>query len=265
MEVNIYQVDSFTDQVFKGNPAGVCITGHGLDEPMMLAIAAEMAVSETAFLALDSMRLRWFTPETEVRLCGHGTLAAAHILQQLGRYSRGDSIAFHTLSGVLTAELDENCIHITLPAPELNMRAEINPELIKLLGIAPQHIVDYAGFDIKQLIVIDSEALLTELKPDFSGMTKLAGRGVLVTAKATKVDVVSRYFAPWVGVNEDPVTGSAHCALAVYWAEKLNKTRLRAFQCSRRGGFVDVELLHNGAVKLSGQAVTVLQGKMTIA
>ena len=265
MDVNIYQVDAFTNEVFKGNPAGVCITQHGLDETMMLAIAAEMAVSETAFLALDSMRLRWFTPETEVRLCGHGTLATAHILQQLGRYNHGDSIAFHTLSGVLTAELDENCIHINLPAPELNMRAEINPELIKLLGIAPQHIVDYASFDNKQLIVIDSEALLTELKPDFSGMIKLAGRGVLVTAKAAKVDVVSRYFAPWVGVNEDPVTGSAHCALAVYWAEKLNKTRLRAFQCSRRGGFVDVELMQSGAVKLSGQAVTVLQGKMTIA
>ena len=265
MDVNIYQVDAFTNEVFKGNPAGVCITEHGLDEQMMLAIAAEMAVSETAFLALDSMQLRWFTPEVEVRLCGHGTLATAHILQQLGRYNHGDSIAFHTLSGVLTAELDENCIHINLPAPELNMRAEINPELIKLLGIAPQHIVDYASFDNKQLIVIDSEALLTELKPDFSGMIKLAGRGVLVTAKAAKVDVVSRYFAPWVGVNEDPVTGSAHCALAVYWAEKLNKTRLRAFQCSRRGGFVDVELMQSGAVKLSGQAVTVLQGKMTIA
>lgn len=265
MDVNIYQVDAFTNTVFKGNPAAVCITEQSLDESMMLAIAAEMAVSETAFLALDTMQLRWFTPEVEVRLCGHGTLATAHILKQLGHYNRGDSIAFHTLSGVLTAELDHYCIHIVLPAPELNMTTEMNPELIRLLGIAPEHIVDYASFDNKQLIVIDSEEQLMQLKPDFSGMAKLAGRGVLVTAKAATVDVVSRYFAPWVGVNEDPVTGSAHCALAMYWAEKLNKTRLQAFQCSRRGGFVDVELLQSGAVKLSGQAVTVLQGKMTIA
>ena len=265
MEVDIYQVDAFTNEVFKGNPAGVCITQHGLDETMMLAIAAEMAVSETAFLALDSMQLRWFTPEVEVKLCGHGTLATAHILQQLGHYHCGDRIAFHTLSGVLTAELDSQCIHLTLPAPELNMNAEINPELLRLLGIAPEHIVDYGSFDTKQLIVINSEALLMQLKPDFSGMAKLSGRGVLVTAKAAQVDVVSRYFAPWVGVNEDPVTGSAHCALALYWAEKLHKTRMTAFQCSRRGGFVDVELLNSGAVKLSGQAVTVLQGKMRVA
>ena len=237
MDVNIYQVDAFTNTVFKGNPAAVCITEQGLDESMMLAIAAEMAVSETAFLALDTMRLRWFTPEVEVRLCGHGTLATAHILQQLGRYNHGDSIAFHTLSGVLTAELDENCIHITLPAPELNMRAEINPELIKLLGIAPQHIVDYASFDNKQLIVIDSEEQLMQLKPDFSGMAKLAGRGVLVTAKAAKVDVVSRYFAPWVGVNEDPVTGSAHTSLAPLWAQRLGKNVL---SCEQGGWHVAV-------------------------
>ena len=271
MEVNVYQVDSFTSEVFKGNPAGVCITDSALNESQMYAIAAEMAVSETAFLAMDTMQLRWFTPEVEVKLCGHGTLAVAHILKQLDLYKTGDTIGFHTLSGLLTAELDNDEIHLTFPAPVLEFDAEINVELIERIGLHKSNILDYGIFDTKQFIVISDEALLYQLEPDFSSMAKLQGRGVLITAQKSQtneiegVDFISRYFAPWVGVNEDPVTGSAHCALSVYWSKALNKTKLKAYQASRRGGYVDVEQLDANTVKLSGKAVTVLQGQMRIA
>ncbi|GIU42548.1 PhzF family phenazine biosynthesis protein [Shewanella algidipiscicola] len=266
MEVNIYQVDSFTSEVFKGNPAGVCITEQSLDKSTMLAISAEMAVSETAFLALDTMQLRWFTPEVEVSLCGHGTLAVAHILKELGRNRTGDIIEFNTLSGILQAELDSDCIHLLFPAPRLDMATRVDPELIQFLGMAADSVIDYGTFDTKQLIVLDSEDELKRLAPNFGGLAKLQGRGVLVTAKSdSAVDFVSRYFAPWVGVNEDPVTGSAHCALCLYWSEKLHKSRMQGFQASSRGGHVDVELLASGLIKLSGQAVTVLKGQMKIA
>ncbi|MBD0785602.1 PhzF family phenazine biosynthesis protein [Vibrio sp. Y2-5] len=266
MELYVYQVDSFTSEVFKGNPAGVCITDTALDESTMFAIAAEMAVSETAFLVTDTMQLRWFTPEVEVKLCGHGTLAVAHVLQEQGLYQVGDRIEFNTLSGVLTAELGTEDIHLTFPAPELSMDVEIDEQLIERLGIPRPQVVDYGCFDSKQLIVINDEAHLHQLNPDFSGLLKLKGRGLVVTAKSKDdVDFVSRYFAPWVGVNEDPVTGSAHCALSVYWSTVLNKTKLKGYQASRRGGFVDVEQLDVNTVKLSGKAVTVLKGQMRIA
>lgn len=265
MELYVYQVDSFTSEVFKGNPAGVCITDTALEESTMFAIAAEMAVSETAFLATDTMQLRWFTPEVEVKLCGHGTLAVAHVLQEQGLYQVGDCIEFNTLSGVLIAELGAKEIHLSFPAPELAMDVKIDQQLIELLGISTSQIVDYGSFDSKQLIVVNDEALLHQLNPDFSGLVKLKGRGVVVTAKSIgDLDFVSRYFAPWVGVNEDPVTGSAHCALSVYWSKVLNKTKLKAYQASRRGGFVDVEQLDKKTVKLSGKAVTVLKGQMRI-
>ncbi len=265
MEINIYQVDSFTSQLFTGNPAAVCITDVGLDEATMLSIAAEMAVSETAFLALDSMQLRWFTPQVEVKLCGHGTLAVAHILKQQGRYNFGDTIEFHTLSGTLQAYINHETIELFFPAAELTLGAEIDLALIAGLGLAPSDILDYGLFDTKQLIVVSNEDLVRNLEPDFSRLLKLTGRGVVVTAKSdSDVDVISRYFAPWVGINEDPVTGSAHCALSVYWSKQLNCTKLKAYQASPRGGYVDVEQITSQQVKLSGQAVTVLEGKMRV-
>lgn len=266
MEVNIYQVDSFTSEVFKGNPAGVCITEQSLDKSTMLAISGEMAVSETAFLALDTMQLRWFTPEVEVNLCGHGTLAVAHILKEQGRNRTGDIIEFNTLSGVLQAELDSDCIHLSFPAPRLNMSRDMDPALIQLLGMTAESVIDSGTFDTKHIIVLDSEDSVKRLSPNFGRLAELQGRGVLVTAKSdSAVDFISRYFAPWVGVNEDPVTGSAHCALCLYWSEKLHKSRMQGFQASSRGGYVDVELLASGLIKLSGQAITVLKGQMKIA
>ncbi|GIB79146.1 MULTISPECIES: PhzF family phenazine biosynthesis protein [Vibrio] len=266
MEVSIFQVDSFTSEVFKGNPAGVCITETSLDEATMRAIAAEMAVSETAFLSLSTMQLRWFTPEIEVSLCGHGTLAVAHVLKEQGIYKTGDVLEFKTLSGILTAHLDENSIHLIFPTPMLDMQVSPNIDMLNCLGLAQSNLIAYGQFDNKQIIVIDNESLLNDLSPDFSGLSKLKGRGVLVTAKSDSgVDFVSRYFAPWVGVNEDPVTGSAHCALCVYWSKMLGKFQLKGYQASKRGGFVDVELLNPNQVKLSGQAVTSLSGRMKIA
>ncbi|HHX8453844.1 TPA: PhzF family phenazine biosynthesis protein [Vibrio diabolicus] len=266
MEVKIFQVDSFTSDVFKGNPAGVCITESNLDEEMMLAIAAEMSLSETAFLSLNTMQLRWFTPETEVALCGHGTLATAHVLREQGLYNTGDTIEFVTLSGVLTAQLDHDDIHLVFPAPILDMRASINTDLLHGLGLDVADVIAYGQFDNKQLIVINDESLIEQLEPDCSALLKQKGRGVVITAQSsTDADFVSRYFAPWVGVDEDPVTGSAHCALCVYWAKELGKAQLKGFQASKRSGVVYTELLNPECVKLSGSAVTMLRGDMRIA
>ncbi|EPT9252787.1 PhzF family phenazine biosynthesis protein [Vibrio alginolyticus] len=266
MEVEIFQVDSFTSEVFKGNPAGVCITESSLDEETMLAIAAEMSLSETAFLSLSTMQLRWFTPRTEVALCGHGTLATAHVLKEQGLYNTGDTIEFATLSGVLTAQLDHEEIHLVFPAPTLDMRASINKDLLHGLGLDAANVVAYGQFDNKQLVVINDEFVLEQLDPDFGALLKQKGRGVVITAQSsTDADFVSRYFAPWVGVNEDPVTGSAHCALCVYWAKELNKKQLKGFQASKRSGVVHTELLSTEHVKLSGNAVTILRGYMRIA
>ncbi len=266
MNVDIYQVDSFTSEIFKGNPAGVCITEKRLSDSIMLKISKEMAVSETAFLSLDSMQLRWFTPKVEVNLCGHGTLATAHVLKEIGLYTVGDIIKFNTLSGVLKAELAASCIHLFFPAPILNMHAEADIERLHSLGIAENNVIDYGIFNSKQIIVLDNENILNELSPDYTRLCKFEGRGVLVTAKSSlSVDFASRYFAPWVGVNEDLVTGSAHCALCVYWSMKLNKMKLRGFQSSRRGGLVDVEKLNSNFIKLSGKAIIVLRGQMKIA
>ncbi|MBE3662198.1 phenazine biosynthesis protein PhzF [Vibrio navarrensis] len=265
MEVDIYQVDAFTSELFKGNPAGVCITAQALDESLMLAIAREMAVSETAFLSLDTMNLRWFTPEIEVRLCGHGTLATAHILKEQGQYAQGETIEFHTLSGILTAELDRDAIHLSLPTPMLEMGTELRDDFLEALGIDASEVLDFATFDSKQLLILDEASKVTELTPDFSRLLTLKGRGIVVSARADDdIDFISRYFAPWVGVNEDPVTGSAHCALGVYWSRKLAKTRMKAYQASPRGGLVDVELIDPEMVRLSGQAVTTLRGRMMV-
>ncbi|WP_299005115.1 PhzF family phenazine biosynthesis protein [uncultured Shewanella sp.] len=279
MELDIYQVDAFTFERFKGNPAGVCITEKGLDERLMLAIAAEMAVSETAFLSLSDFSLRWFTPQVEVSLCGHGTLSVAHILQETGRLAVGDEMGFNTLSGTLSVIAQHNRIAMAFPSPSLDFSVHINEVLFVYLGIQPQQVVSYCGFDGKWLIEVIDESIVLALAPNFEQLKQLPGRGVVVTAKRTTAkndaviahhsvdkgaDFISRYFAPWVGVNEDPVTGSAHCALAVYWQKKLNKTCLKGYQASQRGGFVDMEVLANEQVTLMGQAVTTLKGKIIL-
>ncbi len=266
MELEIYQVDSFTTEVFKGNPAGVCITTNRLGESLMLSIAEEMAVSETAFLSLSDMTLRWFTPKSEVTLCGHGTLAVAHVLKERGQVKPGDSVKFETLSGTLTALINESTVELDFPSPLIESGIPLPPDLLDHLGLEPSKVAFIGRFDTKSFIEVDSEETLLNLKPNFEAMKQMHGRGVLVTTRSdsSELDFVSRYFAPWVGVNEDPVTGSAHCALTVYWSERLGKLKLKGYQASERGGYVATELLSNGRTKLIGSAVTVFNGVMQI-
>ncbi|WP_341663452.1 PhzF family phenazine biosynthesis protein [Vibrio sp.] len=266
MELDIYQVDSFTSETFKGNPSGVCITQKPLSEDLMLSIAKEMAVSETAFLSMEEMNLRWFTPEVEVKLCGHGTLAVAHILKQQGKLTTGHEATFHTLSGELTVNALHHGYELDFPSPTLAYNAELSDKKRMALGLSEQQIVSVCDFENKQLIEVIDENAVVNLTPDFSSLVTEAGRGIIVTSHVSNqnYEIVSRYFAPWVGVNEDPVTGSAHCALSAYWSEKLDKDKLTAHQASVRGGYVHMQQLKNDRVKLTGQAVTSLKGTLFV-
>jgi PhzF family phenazine biosynthesis protein len=254
----IYQVDSFTDQPFAGNPAGVCLLPAPAPAAWMQNIAREMNLSETAFLVrqTDGFELRWFTPAAEVRLCGHATLASAHILWQVGVLAPGEQARFHTLSGLLTAMQHADWIEMDFPARPAK---PVQPPagLAEALGAK----FDYIGRDADDYLVeLESEAAVRALKPDITALGKLPVRGTIVTARATdtRFDFVSRFFAPAVGVSEDPVTGSAHCCLTPYWADKLGKTEMLAYQASARGGIVRV-CLAGERVLLSGQAVTVMK------
>lgn len=266
MDIEIYQVDAFTNEIFKGNPAGVCITKETLSEDLMLSIAAEMAVSETAFLSLNNMVLKWFTPQSEVKLCGHGTLSVAHILKEKKLFNVNDTVTFNTLSGALTALIKSLTIELDFPAPILDLNITPSTELLASLGIEATHVIAYGIFDSKIFIEVDNEEIVLNLTPNFDRLKKIDGRGVLITALTQRddLDFISRFFAPWVGVNEDPVTGSAHCALTLYWSEKLNKVKLNGYQASVRGGYVSTELLPNKRIKLIGSAITTMRGTMQL-
>ena len=261
MTQTIFQVDAFTSQPFAGNPAGVCILPQLAEEAWMQAIAREMNLSETAFLTrqADGFDLRWFTPAAEVRLCGHATLASAHILWQTGILHSGEQARFHTLSGLLTAGQRGEWIEMDFPVRR-SQPVEPPAGLTEALDVTPM----YVGRDVDDYLVeVENEAVVRELKPDFSRLGKLSVRGVIVTARSLdpKFDFVSRFFAPAVGINEDPVTGSAHCCLTPFWAERLGKTEMVAYQASARGGVVRVKLAGE-RVLLSGQAVTVMRGEL---
>jgi PhzF family phenazine biosynthesis protein len=265
VELAIYQVDAFSHGPFSGNPAAVCITPDALDAAIMQKIAAEMAVSETAFLTLSNHQLRWFTPLAEVDLCGHATLATAHILRQTGQLNVGEHIEFNTLSGPLTATVREDAIELDFPLAQPDMRHVPDPRLLSALGLQESEIVACGKFGAKEMMVVEDALRVEKLKPDFQMLATLPGRGVAVTAPGNNAhDFVSRYFAPWVGVNEDPVTGSAHCALAAWWSERLGKTELCAWQASARGGELQIQLSDSGRVRLSGKAHTVLAGTLFI-
>ena len=255
----IVQVDAFTSKPFAGNPAAVCVLPGPRGESWMRDVAREMNLSETAFLdpVGDGFNLRWFTPALEVALCGHATLAGAHVLWQDGHLPPGSVARFHTKSGLLTAVQQDGWIEMDFPAT-CNTPTEAPRQLTEALGLSPVY-VGRNKFDY--LLEADSEATLRALNPDHSTLRKLPVRGIIVTARGSDYDFVSRFFAPGSGIDEDPVTGSAHCALATYWAGKLGKTTFRAFQASARGGEVGVRLVGD-RVMLSGQAVTVLQGDL---
>ena len=265
MGIRVVQVDAFTAQPFAGNPAAVCVLPHPADARWMLDVAREMNLAETAFLVpraggSGEFDLRWFTPAVEIALCGHATLASARVLWEDGHLPPGRQARFHTKSGVLTADANGDWIELDFPAVPAQP-ASPPPALLDALG-APATYVGRNQFDF--LVELDSDSRVRTLAPDLAALRRLPVRGVIVTARSAtpEFDFVSRFFAPGVGVDEDPVTGSAHCCLAPYWAPKLGKNAMTAFQASPRGGVVKVRL-QGDRVILAGQAVTVLRGELT--
>ncbi|MGR5348430.1 PhzF family phenazine biosynthesis protein [Vibrio mediterranei] len=266
MQLDIYQVNAFTSEPFKGNPAGVCITQDPLPASLMLSIAKEMAISETAFLSLTDNRLRWFTPQVEVALCGHGTLATVKVMDEMGLLDADGQCRFHTLSGELKATKVGERISLDFPLYPANESARKSKEVLAALGLKEDDIDYWGEFEGgKDLLVVKSEERLHHLTPNFHALIQCDGRAMALTARSDRsdVDFIVRYFAPWVGVNEDPVTGSAYCALAPYWAEKLGKCSLVGYQDSERGGYVGM-MLKQDRIELCGQAVTLIKGKISV-
>lgn len=264
MNVPCFQIDAFADRPFSGNPAAVCLLNNEADSDWMQAVASEMNLSETAFVrpVQDGYELRWFTPAFEVDLCGHATLAAAHVLWTAGGVCADDPIRFHSRSGVLTCKQDGDLIELDFPAtpPE---QAEPPSGLLDALGVDSSEFIGKSPFD--KFVVVDSEATVRSLQPDFGRLAQVEMRGVIVTAMSEDpaFDFVSRFFAPAAGVNEDPVTGSAHCCLGPFWQDRLGKSQMMAYQASKRGGVVRVQV-KGGRVLLGGKAITVLQGELHV-
>ena len=255
------QVEAFTDRPFSGNPAAVCLLPASSDAEWMQLVAAEMNLAETAFLIRrpDGFGLRWFTPTCEVDLCGHATLASAHALWEDGQLPAGEPARFHTRSGLLTAERRDGTIWLDFPATPAGP-VPVPADLVEGLG-APVRFVGKSSYDY--LVELESEASVRALDPDLRRLAGLPARGVIVTAASADParQFVSRFFAPAAGVPEDPVTGSAHCALGPFWGERLGVTELIGYQASRRGGTVRIRL-DGDRVLLGGQAVTVLRGEL---
>jgi PhzF family phenazine biosynthesis protein len=261
MPLRITTVDAFTAAPFAGNPAAVCLLPAPREDAWMQAVAREMNLAETAFLLRcgDEFGLRWFTPAVEVDLCGHATLASAHVLWEEGHLSPAAQARFHTRSGLLTATSRDGWITLDFPATP-PVPCEETPEIARAVG-APIRLVARTPFDY--LVELESESAVRSLTPDLTLLAGLGGRGVIVTsrAEAPGLDFVSRFFAPAVGIPEDPVTGSAHCALGPLWGKRLGKNSLVGYQASPRGGIVRVTLAGD-RVLLGGQAVTVLRAEL---
>lgn len=260
--MKIYQVDAFTDQPFSGNPAAVCPLPDARPVEWMQNVAAEMNLSETAFFwpTHNGWELRWFTPTVEVALCGHATLATAHVAWETRRATVGQSLNFLTRSGPLSATRSGKSITLDFPAQPVEA-VDAPPGLAAALGGVE---AQWVGRNRENyLALLADEAAVRGLAPDFRAFSALDAQGVIVTATATMegFDFVSRYFAPAAGINEDPVTGSAHCALAPFWRQRLGKEEMVGYQASRRGGRVRVRD-RGRRVDLAGRAVTVLEGEL---
>lgn len=274
MKINIYQVDAFTSKVFKGNPAAVCILEKDIDDELMKNIAQEMNLSETAFVKplensniseCNLFSLRWFTPKVEVDLCGHATIATSKILFDEFNIKEQE-IKYRTQSGILTAKKENEKISLDFPIDK-PLNFHLTKDVLKAMDI-----INYSkaiiGKETRKLVIElkDKEEVLN-LKPNFE-MLKLLNfetnvKGIAVTCIGDeKYDFISRYFNPWAGINEDPVTGSVHTLLANYWSNKLNKIKMIAYQASDRGGEISLELLEDDRVKLSGEAAIVLKGEL---
>ncbi len=261
MGVPVFKVDAFTDRPFAGNPAAVCLLPEPREEVWMQNVAREMNLSETAFLVPEdgAFRLRWFTPSIEVALCGHATLASAHVLWEQKILKKGESACFNTRSGRLTAKCREFEIELNFPAMPEQPCAPV-PRLSRALGAQPLY---FGRNEFDYLVMLENEDAVRGLAPDFNLLSEAPVRGVIVTAQssAAEFDFVSRFFAPAAGINEDPVTGSAHCCLAPFWQSRLGKNHFRAHQISARGGVLNVSL-SGDRVLLAGKAITVLRGEL---
>lgn len=272
MEVPILHIDAFAAEAFKGNPAAVCLLDKPRPANWMRNVAAEMNLSETAFVVPRTggqdegeYDLRWFTPAIEVPLCGHATLASAHALWETGKLAETHTVRFHTLSGELVCRRAGKRIEMDFPALTAQ-EAKLPVEIGEALGVDPPKVFSHQrkdGTEGNLLLELDSEKTVRNLRPNFDLLRKAARVGVIVTARGGEsgFDFVSRYFACYAGIDEDPVTGSAHCLLAPYWASVLGKAEMRAYQASARGGEVSVRFI-NDRVFLGGEAVTVLRGSL---
>lgn len=265
MTPNLFQVDAFTDEAFAGNPAGVCLLTQPMPDSWLQAVAREMNLSETAFLLPrgGNFNLRWFTPRVEVPLCGHATLASAHILWQQKILDLQETAFFETLSGTLTAKHStDDWIRLDFPAHQVTV-AQPPPGLLEALRVGD---IQFVGrFQESFLVELATESDVRAATPNFAALENTGVRSVVLTSRSagTEFDFVSRYFAPAMGVPEDPVTGSAHCALAPYWGAKLGKTEMNAYQASARGGVLRVRPLGE-RVEILGKAVTVFEAALRI-
>ena len=266
--VPFYQVDAFTDEPFGGNPAAICFMPTGLSDGLYLSIAREMNLSETAFVeetGVGCYNLRWFTLVREVPLCGHATLATGHALFEHRGYE-GDRVEFLTMAGSLYAERVPEGVRLDFPE---NKPFPVEPpsEALEALGVSEWEDVSYSDTNQKLVVLLGDEEEVREVSPDFKALlgadNPLGWRGMVVTAQGSgRYDFVSRYFVPLMGVDEDPVTGSAHTVLAPYWGERLGKTSMWAYQASERGGALFVELA-DGRVLITGGCVTVVEGELS--
>ncbi|PSB07698.1 PhzF family phenazine biosynthesis protein [filamentous cyanobacterium CCP2] len=261
MGLTIFQVDAFTSTPFAGNPAAVCVLDTLPEDGWMQKLAREMNLSETAFLVRqeDGFNLRWFTPKVEVNLCGHATLASAHILWTEGHLAPDQEARFHTRSGLLTAKQEDGWIIMNFPVD--NARdIKIRPELIKALN-AP--ICEVYEGTVGYIVEVNSEEVVRAVQPNVEILKTLPAKGLVVTSPAngTEYDFVSRFFAPALGIIEDPVTGAAHCALGPFWRDRLNKSEFLAYQASARGGVLKVRC-EGDRVVLGGQAITVMKAEL---
>jgi PhzF family phenazine biosynthesis protein len=261
MKLKLYQVDSFTDKLFTGNPAAVCpLPGEWLEDSVMQNIAMENNLSETAFFIRkgDKFHIRWFTPAIEVDLCGHATLASAHVLYSHQNYSE-PVINFESRSGLLSVRKEDDFIVMNFPVDKIQ-EMELSKEVLSWFDLKPveawKGVSDY-------MLVFDNEEQIKNIKYNLQELRKIKTRGIIITAKGTKVDFVSRFFAPYAGIEEDPVTGSSHTTLTPYWSRLLNKKDLTAMQLSKRTGFLKCKNL-NERIEISGKAVTYLQGEILI-
>jgi PhzF family phenazine biosynthesis protein len=261
MPTPCYQIDAFTDRPFSGNPAAVCLLDRDVDDDWMQNVAAEMNLAETAFLQPrgDAWSLRWFTPEVEVDLCGHATLASAHALWTEANIAHDRPLQFHTRSGLLTCTRRGDRIAMDFPSLPVD-QVPPKQELLDALGTSASW-TGRTRFD--DVVLLDDASTLRSLKPDMRRVKDCTTRGVMVTAPSDdpRADFVSRFFAPGVGIDEDPVTGSAHCCLGPFWSARLGRSELVGYQASRRGGYVGTRSLGD-RVELSGNAVTVLRGEL---